>query len=141
LPPQLGLYTAIIMTAVGAFLDPTGKLINGPTNAICIALFSALAPIIGVDLKIQTAVFLALLVGLIQTGITLLRLGDLTRYISHAVLVGFTVGAAVLIILSQFKNLLGIAVADPANHSQLRYWLDLLHAGQFDGWTTAIGLG
>ena len=43
LPPQLGLYTAIVMTAVGALLDPTGKLINGPTNAISIALFSALA--------------------------------------------------------------------------------------------------
>src|SRR5713226_3215918 len=69
LPPQLGLYTAIVMTAVGALLDPTGKLINGPTNAISIALFSALAPI-DVSLKIQVAVFLALLVGLIQTGIT-----------------------------------------------------------------------
>ena len=140
LPPQLGLYTAIVMTAAGALLDPTGKLINGPTNAICIALFSALAPV-PVEMRIQVAVFLALLVGLIQTGITLLRLGDLTRFISHAVLVGFTVGAAILLILSQFKNLLGIPVTDPADHSQLRYWLDLLHLDQTDGWTAGIGLG
>ena len=85
-----GLYTAIVMTAAGALLDPTGKLINGPTNAISIALFSALAIVEGtVEQRIQYAVLLALLMGLIQVGITLLRLGDLTRYISHAVIVGF----------------------------------------------------
>jgi SulP family sulfate permease len=140
LPPQLGLYTAIVMTAAGALLDPTGKLINGPTNAISIALFSALAPI-DAGLKIPVAVFLALLVGLIQTGITLLRLGDLTRYVSQAVLVGFTVGAAVLLILSQLQNLLGLPGQEAGDHSQLRYWLYWLHLDQLNGWTAAIGLG
>jgi SulP family sulfate permease len=82
-----------------------------------------------------------LLVGLIQTGITLLRLGDLTRYISHAVLVGFTVGAAVLLILSQLKNLLGLPGPESGDRSQLRYWLNLLALGQMDGWTAIIGLG
>ena len=43
LPPQYGLYTAIVMTAVGALLDSSKQLINGPTNAISIALLSALA--------------------------------------------------------------------------------------------------
>src|SRR5215475_7159988 len=43
LPPQYGLYTAIIMTTVGALFDSSRQLINGPTNAICIALASALA--------------------------------------------------------------------------------------------------
>ena len=43
LPPQYGLYTAIVMTAVGALLDSSRQLINGPTNAISIALLSALA--------------------------------------------------------------------------------------------------
>ena len=42
-PPQYGLYTAIVMTAVGALLDSSRQLINGPTNAISIALLSALA--------------------------------------------------------------------------------------------------
>ena len=44
-PPQYGLYTAIVMTAVGALLDSSRQLINGPTNAISIALLSALAVI------------------------------------------------------------------------------------------------
>ena len=43
--------------------------------------------------QVPAAVLLALLVGVIQLGITLLRLGDLTRYISHGVIVGFTLGA------------------------------------------------
>src|SRR5712671_4029266 len=84
LPPQFGLYTAIVMTAVGALLDSSKQLINGPTNAISIALLSALAFVPDIDRPAAAAV-LALLVGLIQTGITILRLGDLTRYISHAV--------------------------------------------------------
>src|SRR6266550_980502 len=43
IPPQYGLYTAIVMTAVGALFDSSRQLINGPTNAISIATLSALA--------------------------------------------------------------------------------------------------
>src|SRR5206468_2382972 len=93
LPPQYGLYTAIVMTAVGALFDSSKQLINGPTNAISIALLSALAFLPGTESKIAAAVLLTFLIGLVQTGITLLRLGDLTRFVSHAVIVGFTVGA------------------------------------------------
>src|SRR5439155_2246951 len=71
LPPQYGLYTAIIMTTVGALFDSSRQLINGPTNAISIAVLSALYPIAEGD-KVQAAVLLALLVGVIQTGIALL---------------------------------------------------------------------
>src|SRR5215468_11855313 len=42
IPPQYGLYTAIVMTAVGALFDSSKQLINGPTNAISIAILSAL---------------------------------------------------------------------------------------------------
>ncbi len=42
LPVEMGLYTAIIMTAVGALLDSSKQLINGPTNVISIAMLSAL---------------------------------------------------------------------------------------------------
>src|SRR5262249_51849707 len=105
--PQYGLYTAIVMTAVGAVLDSSKQLINGPTNAISIAVLRAVAAF-GEDDRVGAVVLLALLVGIIQTGITLLRLGDLSRYISHAVIVGFTLGAATLLVLDQLKNLLGL---------------------------------
>lgn len=143
LPPQYGLYTAIIMTAAGALLDPTGKLINGPTNAISIALFSALTALGGsADSRIELAVLLALSIGVIQVGITLLRLGDLTRYISHAVIVGFTVGAAVLLILSQLENLLGLpAKVEGSDHFLLRVWENIRGLDQLNASTASIGVG
>ncbi len=47
LPAQYGLYTAIVMTAVGALFDSSRQLINGPTNAISIALLSAIGSLGG----------------------------------------------------------------------------------------------
>src|ERR1051325_2342991 len=95
LPPQYGLYTAIVMTAVGALLDSSKQLINGPTNAISIAVLSALVGFSDAE-RIPAVILLALIVGTIQTGISLLRLGDLTKYVSHSVIVGFTLGASIL---------------------------------------------
>src|SRR5438067_6443820 len=94
LPPQYGLYTAIVMTSIGALLDSSRQLINGPTNAISIALLSALA-VVPESERVSAAVLLAVLVGVVQLGIALLKLGDLTRYVSHSGIVGFTAGAAI----------------------------------------------
>jgi SulP family sulfate permease len=125
LPPQYGLYTAIVMTAVGAVFDSSKHLINGPTNAISIATLSALA-VLGEAERLPAAILLALLVGVIQLVITLFRLGDLNRFISHAVIVGFTLGAGVLIVLDQFKNLLGLkSLGTGHDHFLKRFWLTI----------------
>src|SRR5438105_5484806 len=84
LPPQYGLYTAVVVTAVGALFDSSYQLINGPTNAISIALLSALA-VIPEESRVPAAVLCCFLVGVVQLGIALLRLGDLSRFVSHAV--------------------------------------------------------
>jgi SulP family sulfate permease len=140
LPPHYGLYTAIIMTAVGALFDSSRQLINGPTNAISIALLSALAFTPEGERASAVALF-ALLVSLVQLGITVLRLGDLTRYVSHAVIVGFTLGAGMLIVLSQFKNLVGLPGGGaPEDPFLKRFWLTLT-SGTWDGPTALIGLG
>jgi SulP family sulfate permease len=142
LPAEYGLYTAIVMTAVGAVLDSSRQLINGPTNAISIAVLSVIAAVDGQDAKVQAAVLLALLVGSIQLGITLLRLGDLTRYVSHSVIVGFTAGAGSLLVLDQVKNLLGLrAMGDVHDHFLVRFGLTLSQGGGAHAATAAIGLG
>ncbi len=142
LPAEYGLYTAIVMTAIGAVFDSSRQLINGPTNAISIALLSAIGAISGVDEKVQAAVLLALLVGSIQLGISFLRLGDLTRYISHSVIVGFTAGASVLLVLDQTKNLLGLyAVGDVHDHFLYRFWLTMTQGGAVHTPTLLVGLG
>ncbi len=141
LPVEYGLYTAIVMTAVGALFDSSRQLINGPTNAISIAVLSALAPI-EPEGKVAAAILLAFMVGTVQLGITLLRLGDLTRYISHSVIVGFTLGAGTLIVLDQLKNLVGMrAVGDPHDHFLVRFAQTLSEGGGIQTETAMIGLG
>jgi SulP family sulfate permease len=141
LPAEYGLYTAIVMTTVGALLDSSRQLINGPTNAISIALLSAIGAVAEQDERVQAAVLVAFLVGSIQLVISFLRLGDLTRYISHSVIVGFTAGASVLLVLDQMKNLLGLrAVGDPHGHFLVRFWQTMANGAELHAPTLAIGL-
>lgn len=141
IPPQYGLYTAIVMTTVGALFDSSKQLINGPTNAISIAVLSAVVGFSDPE-RIPAAILLAFLVGAVQTGITLLRLGDLTRYISHAVIVGFTLGASVLLVLDQMKNLLGLAARGTGeDHFLKRFWLTISHIDATNRAALLIGLG
>ncbi|HRI68844.1 MAG TPA: SulP family inorganic anion transporter [Polyangium sp.] len=142
LPPEYGLYTAIVMTVVGALLDSSRQLINGPTNAISIALLSAIGAISDPQAKIQAAILLAFLVGSIQVIISLLRLGDLTRYISSSVIVGFTLGASVLLVLDQLKNLFGFkAIGGPHDHFLQRVYGSMTKGGPIHWPTLAIGCG
>src|SRR5262245_12135467 len=141
IPPQYGLYTAIVMTSVGALFDSSRQLINGPTNAISIAVLSAVVGFSDAE-RIPAVILLAFLVGAVQTGITLLRLGDLTRYISHAVIVGFTLGAATLLVLDQLKNLLGLPAQGSGEHHFLeRFWMTMSQIDQTDMPTLLVGLG
>jgi SulP family sulfate permease len=141
LPPQYGLYTAIVMTAVGALFDSSKQLINGPTNAISIAVLSALIGIEGDD-RITAVILLAFMMGVVQTGITLLRLGDLTRYISHAVIVGFTLGAGILLVLDQLKNLLGLkGLGKPDDNFLKRFYLTMSNIDATNRYALMIGVG
>ena len=140
IPPQYGLYTAIVMTSIGALFDSSKQLINGPTNAISIAVLSAVVGFSESE-RVPAVILLALLVGIVQTGITFLRLGDLTRYISHAVIVGFTLGASTLLVLDQLKNILGLtAKGTGEDHFLKRFGLTLSHINQAHMVTLAIGL-
>jgi SulP family sulfate permease len=142
LPAEYGLYTAIVMTAVGALFDSSRQLINGPTNAISIAVLSVISVVPGVEAKVQAAILLACMVGTIQLAITLLRLGDLTRYISHSVIVGFTLGASTLLVLDQAKNLLGFkSMGGVHDNFVYRFWLTMTQGGSIHTTTLAIGLG
>jgi len=142
LPPVYGLYTAIVMTAVGALFNASRQLVNGPTNAISIAVLSVLAGIVEPDARVQAAIALSLWVGVIQLGITLFRLGDLERYISHSVIVGFTAGASALLALDQLKNLVGLkAIGDAHAHFLVRFYRSLTESGGIQLETAAVGIG
>jgi len=138
--PVYGLFSAIVVTAVGAIFDSSSQLINGPTNATSIAVLSATAAI-APDEKLAAVLLLGAMIGAVQLAITLLRLGDLTRYVSHSVVVGFTAGAGTLLVLDQLKNLLGQkAVGAADDYFLLRVYHSLTEGGAVHGPTLPIGL-
>lgn len=143
LPVQYGLYTAIVMTAVGAIFDSSRHLVNGPTNVISIATASALSlAVVGPDSMVSAAVMMALMIGVLQLSIALLRLGDFSRFISHAVIVGFTAGASVILILDQLKNALGMkAQGDLHDHFLKRFYLTMTQGGPIHWPTVYVTVG
>ena len=126
--PRFGLYSAIVVTAIASVFGSSSHLINGPTSAISLVVFSALA-FFDPDQRIEAAEAMFLLgamVGTIQILIAVFRLGDLTRYISESVILGFMTGAAVLLAIGQIGNALGVRdKGTGAQHVLYRLWLTL----------------
>jgi len=112
LPPQYGLYAAMMPAVVAAMFGSSWHLVSGPTTAISIALFAAVSrhAIPGSPEFIQLTLTLTFLVGLYQLILGLARMGALVNFISHTVVIGFTAGAAVLIAASQIKNFFGLPI-------------------------------
>lgn len=110
LPPQYGLYTAIVVPVIAALFGSSLHMVSGPTMAISIVVFSVVsahaAP--GSVQFVELALALTLMVGLIQLAFGLARLGTLINFISPSVLIAFTAGAAVLILTSQAGPALGL---------------------------------
>ncbi len=122
LPPEYGLYTAIIPAIIAALFGSSLHLISGPTTAISIVVFSTISPYAepGSAEFIRLALTLTFLAGMVQFTLGLARLGAIVNFISHTVVVGFTSGAAILIATSQVKHCLGIYI--PAGESFLHTW-------------------
>ena len=114
LPIEYGFYTAIVTPIIAAIFGSSRQMVSGPTTAISILLFASLSKYFepGSDAYIQAAITLTLLAGLFQIVLGLLRLGSLANFVSPSVMVGFTAGAAVTIVLSQLPGALGITTLE-----------------------------
>ncbi len=127
LPPEYGLYTAMVTPIIAAIFGSSLHLISGPTTAISIVVFSAISH----HADPGTAEFLSLtltltfLAGVYQLAFGLARLGTLVNFVSHSVVVAFTAGAAILIMTSQLKHILGVYV--PKGESFLHTWVDVFN--------------
>ena len=116
LPPEYGLYTAIVPCIIAALFGSSWHVMSGPTNANSLALFAMLSPLTMAfsPAYIQMALVVTVMVGVMQWLIGMLRLGTLANFISPAALFGFTSGAAVLIGIYALPDLSGIgAAAEP----------------------------
>lgn len=142
LPPQMGLYAAIAAPLIYAFFGTSRALSVGPVALDSILMAAGLSVIVAPDSAdyISLAIATALLVGLIQVGMGVLRLGVLVNFISSSVMAGFTSAAALTIAFSQLKHLLGIKLGQ--TNSFLPLLLEIgRNIGQTQGITLAIGLG
>ena len=110
LPPEYGLYTAMIPPIIAAIFGSSLVMVSGPTTAISAVVFSALAGnfMPGTPEFVSAAILLALLVGVIQLAFALARVGRLAGFVSHSVMIGFTAAAALLILVSQLGPALGL---------------------------------
>ena len=112
LPPEYGLYAAMVPAIIAAMFGSSLHLVSGPTTAISIALFASVSPFAepGTQYYISLALTLTFLTGLFQLLLGLARMGTLVNFISHTVVLGFTAGAALLIAASQIRNFIGIEI-------------------------------
>jgi SulP family sulfate permease len=110
LPPVMGLYAAFLPAIVGALFRSSRHVISEPTNAISLLVGTAVAARVGSD-PVTTAMLLALMVGVIQVGAGVLRLGVLVDFVSMPVVVGYIVGAGGLIVVGQLPSLTATAGA------------------------------
>ena len=141
LPPEYGLYTAMITPIIAALFGSSRHLVSGPTTAISIVVFSAIShhadP--GSPEFVTLALTLTFLAGVYQFGFGLARLGSLVNFVSHTVVIGFTAGAAILIASSQMKHITAIEI--PKGESFLHTWIDLFQdIGHLDFYVMTIAL-
>ncbi|MES2910878.1 MAG: SulP family inorganic anion transporter [Pseudomonadota bacterium] len=106
LNPQAGIWTAIIAGALIAALGGSAVQIGGPAGAFIVIVYGILERYGLANLLISTAC-----AGVILFLLGFFKLGTLVRYVPVSIVIGFTNGIAVLIVLSQIKDLLGLDIA------------------------------
>jgi sulfate permease, SulP family len=140
--PKFGLYSAIVVTLIASIFGSSSHLINGPTNAISLVVFSSLLSFDARFDAYQAMFLLGIFVGVIQILIAVFKLGDLTRYISESVVLGFMAGAGLLVAIGQVGNFLGVAKTGGGGHSVLVHlWETVTQSGAFSPYAIGLGLG
>ena len=135
-PPERGLYTAIIAGFLISALGGSRVQIGGPTGAFVVIVYGIVSKYGYEGLVICTVIAGAILIAL-----GLARMGALIKFIPYPVVTGFTAGIAVIIFSSQVKDFLGLKMgAVPAEF--IDKWMAYArHIGSIDWTTVAVGAG
>ncbi|XVF23792.1 hypothetical protein REPUB_Repub13aG0069700 [Reevesia pubescens] len=112
LEPIYGLYSGFIPIFIYVIFGSSRQLAIGPVALVSLLVSNVLSGIADSSdaLYTELAILLALMVGILECIMGLLRLGWLIRFISHSVISGFTTASAIVIALSQVKYFLGYEV-------------------------------
>nr|DAD40269.1 TPA_asm: hypothetical protein HUJ06_014592 [Nelumbo nucifera] len=112
LDPQYGLYTSVVPPLVYSLMGSSREIAIGPVAIVSMLLSSLVQkvvdPVADPTAYRKFVITATLFAGFFQTAFGLFRLGFLVDFLSHAAIVGFMAGAAIVIGLQQLKGLLGI---------------------------------
>ena len=141
MPPITGFYAFVAGTVLFALLGSNPQMSVGADSTIAplfAAGVSALA-LAGSPHYVDLVAILAVMVGLIVMLVGILRLGWIAEFLSTPIVTGFLSGVAVIIIVHQLPDFLGLPAAGGSDAHRVAYVAT--HLGEVNGWTLAIGLG
>jgi len=141
LPPQVGLYSAMIGLMVYMILGSSRQLSIGPTSTLSILVGSTLGSLLIVNASqyAMIASLVAIVAGVLAILSWFFRLGFIVKFISKTVLTGFLAGIALFIASGQLPKLFGLP-GSSGNFFQRIYYL-IIHIDQTNLVTLAIGMG
>ncbi len=141
LPPEYGLYAALVPLLIYLFMGTSRQLAIGPValDSLLVAVGLGSLGLVQPENYIVAAIFLAFLVGLIQFLFGLLRMGFLVNFLSKPVISGFTSAAALIIIVSQLKHLLGVKLDGVSSFYSILYSL-AQKVAEINNFDLAIGI-
>jgi MFS superfamily sulfate permease-like transporter len=137
LPPYYGLYASFLPPMIAALFGSSRQLATGPVAVVSLLTATTLEPLAtaGSQQFIAYAVLLALLIGVFQLALGILKLGLVVNFISHPVVNGFTNAAALIIATSQLPKLFGVHIDKAPHHYQMIYAV-MVAAGNYLHWFT-----
>jgi sulfate permease, SulP family len=147
MPPEYGLYGAMVPCVVAALFGSSRLMVTGPATALSLTTLALIAPLAtpGSPNYIALVLTLTFLVGALQLALGLARAGRLIDFVPHSVIVGFTAGAAILIINSQIGPFLGldlprgISVIDNVR-AALAQWPNIVLSAPLVGMLTIVAV-
>jgi SulP family sulfate permease len=140
MPPQYGLYAAMLPCLIAALFGSSRLMVTGPANAISLTTMALIAPLAlpESDTYVGYVLTLSFLVGVLQLLLGLSKVGKWVEKVPHSVIIGFTTGAALLIINSQLGTLFGASV--PRGKNVLETVTAVFNALQLGQWQIAAPL-
>ena len=132
--PEQGLITAIVAGFLVSALGGSTVQIGGPAGAFIVIVYGIVERYGFTNLLVATV-----LAGMLMLVLGLFKLGAFIRYIPVSIVIGFTNGIAVLIALSQLRDLMGLAITKMPGEFFAQIGTLAAHMGSFNPYAFAIG--
>lgn len=135
MPPQQGIYTAIVAGIAAAIFGGSHYQISGPTAAFVVILI----PIV-TEFGLRGLIWCQILAGLLLILFSLAKLGRFIRFVPYPVIIGFTTGIAVVLATISLKDFLGLKITNLGPHYLDKVSHLFFHLSETSFAETSVGL-